>query len=82
MQGLFPPLNTGAAARRYEPSGSRRVFPAVRGRAGSTQPQPGRAVPPGSGRRRCRRYRPQRLTARHEGAAGGPAGSAEQPGKS
>lgn len=63
MQGLFPPVNTGAAARRYEPPASRRAFPAVRGRAGSEQPQPGRAGP-GSGRRgasrrrRSRRYRP------------------------
>lgn len=66
MQGLFPPLNTGAAARRYEPSGSRRVFPAVRGRAGSTQPQPARAGP-------CRR-------APGGAAAAGTARSASQPG--
>lgn len=66
MQELFPPLNTGAAARRYEPSGSRRVFPAVRGRAGSTQPQPARAGP-------CRR-------APGGAAAAGTARSASQPG--
>lgn len=80
MQGLFPPVNTGAAARRYEPPASRRAFPAVRGRAGSEQPQPGRA-----GLRAARGEQeaplPQ-VPPRHQGAAGGPAGSAEQPGKS